>query len=91
VPHVLLAYHHERYDRERAMEELTKVKKTIEDNASGRYEAHLRDVAAAIHVFQVVTRHRGDSNDAYRDLRALRESLPQPACSTAPAATTPKR
>jgi hypothetical protein len=49
----------------------------IDDNATGRYARHLRDVAAAVRVFEIVTKSRGDTSDAYRDLRALRESLPR--------------
>jgi hypothetical protein len=77
IPHVLLAYHDHRLTKEQAMVGFAKVRETIEENASGRYESHLRDVATAMRVFTIVTMHRGDTNDAYRDLRTLRESLPR--------------
>ena len=76
VPQILLAYHHQKIDRETAIARLGHVRHVIDENASGRYAAHLHDVAAAVHVFQIVTMNRGDSGDAYRDLRTVRESLP---------------
>ena len=91
IPHILLAYHHQQVDRITAMGRLGAVKETIQDNATGPHGPHLRDLAAAIHVFQIVTIHRGDTGDAYRDLRALRESLPQqPHCPAAAETKTKK-
>jgi hypothetical protein len=77
IPDVLLAYHHQQIDTPTALARLTHIRHEISENASGRYARHLRDVAAAIHVFEIVTKQRGDTSDAYRDLRALRESLPR--------------
>ena len=86
IPRVLLSFHRQRIDEVTAMRRLNNIRELIEDNASGRYAAHLRDLAASLHVFEVTTVHRGDTSDAYRDLRALRESLPaHPAC---PSSTT---
>lgn len=76
IPHVLLDYHHQKIQQKTAMLRLARVRRTITDNATGPYARHLRDVAAAVRVFEVVTKNRGDTSDAYRDLRTLRESLP---------------
>ena len=77
IPRVLLAYHHQEIDTPTALARLARIRHEISENASGRYARHLRDLAAAIHVFEIVTKQRGDTSDAYRDLRALRESLPR--------------
>jgi len=77
IPHVLLDWHHQKIDQNTAMLRLSRIRRTIDENASGRYARHLHDVAAAVRVFEIVTRSRGDTSDAYRDLRNLRESLPR--------------
>jgi hypothetical protein len=76
IPRVLLDFHHQRITEPVALGRLRRIRDTISDNAAGPRARHLRDLAAAVHVFEVVTRHRGDTGDAYRDLRTLRESLP---------------
>ena len=76
LPSVLLELHHQKITEEEAMERLAHVRHMIDNNATGRYARHLKDVAAAVRVFEIVTKSRGDTSDAYRDLRALRESLP---------------
>jgi len=76
IPHVLLDFHHNVITEDVAMARLARVRRTIADNATGHYARHLRDVAAAVRVFEIVTKSRGDTSDAYRDLRSLRESLP---------------
>ncbi len=81
VPHVLMKYHRMRIGRTHAILMLRQVRDAIEENASGRYEADLHNVAAALYVYEVATLHRGDTGGAYRDLRAVREPLPRPACS----------
>jgi hypothetical protein len=77
IPDVLLAWHHQRIDTRTAMARLTHVRHMIADNATGPYARHLQDVAAAIRVFQITNKNHGDTSDAYRDLRTLRESLPR--------------
>ena len=81
VPHVLMRFHRQNIGRTHAILMLRDVRATIEKNASGRYEADLRNVAAALYVYEVATLHRGDTGGAYRDLRAVREPLPRPTCS----------
>ncbi len=77
IPRTLLAFHHQQITQPVALGRLAAIRETIEDNAAGPRARHLRDLAAAVHVFEVVTKSRGDTSDAYRDLRALRESLPR--------------
>jgi hypothetical protein len=76
IPRVLLDFHHQRITQPVALGRLRHIRDTINDNAAGPRARHLRDLAAAVHVFEIVTKHRGDTGDAYRDLRTLRESLP---------------
>lgn len=84
IPRVLLAYHHQQIDRTTAIARLARVRREINANATGRYAGHLHDVAAAVRVFEIVTKNRGDTGDAYRDLRTLRESLPHCHASVTP-------
>ena len=77
IPHVLLDWHHNRITYQRAMKRLARIGRTIDDNAAGPHARHLRDVAAAVRVFEIVNKNRGDTSDAYRDLRSVRESLPR--------------
>ncbi len=82
LPSVLLEMHHQTINEDEAMDRLAHIRHMIENNATGPYARHLHDVAAAVNVFEIVTKSRGDTSDAYRDLRALRESLPR--CSPRP-------